>query len=230
MLLAEQCHDLDNEAETMATDYSEKRFRSDFKAERDRILAAIRECEELDTTLNSTVTDLRASMNRNRGAASLVVRMTEQIISNRNLRLALIKELRALKKDVIEREIKLAEKTDAAGAVAGATGITAALLAHLQGVLLVPGATASVLEPAHEKNDPAVPEPEAPAEEEEGLPDELRVGDIVCDPDGNLWVLGEEGAEETALRAKEHFPDPEDGTVPYAILEDGRTVLLVDIG
>ena len=212
----------------MATDYSDKKFRSDFKAERDRILAAIRECEQLDETLNSTVNDLRASMNRNRGAASLVVRMTEQIISNRNLRLSLIKELRALKKDVIEREIKLAEKTDASAVAVGATGITAALLAHLQGVLLVPGATASVLEPAHAPGE-KTEEPEAPAEEEE-LPDEIRVGDIVSDPEGNLWVIGEEGAEETGLRAKETFPEPENDGVPYAILEDGRTVLLVDIG
>ena len=172
-------------------------------------------------------------MNRNRGAASLVVRMTEQIISNRNLRLSLIKELRALKKDVIEREIKLAEKADGATAAAGATGITAALLTHLQGILLIPGATASVLEPAHapeEKTAASDPEPEAPVEEETELPDEIRVGDIVSDPEGNLWVIGEDGAEETGLVAKEIFPEPENDGVPYAILEDGRTVLLVDIG
>jgi hypothetical protein len=217
----------------MATDYSDKRFRSDFKAESTRILSAIRECEQLDETLNSTVNDLRAGMNRNRGAASLVVRMTEQIISNRNLRLSLIKELRALKKDVIEREIKLAEKADGATAAVGATGITAALLTHLQGILLIPGATASVLEPAHapeEKTAASDPEPEAPVEEETELPDEIRVGDIVSDPEGNLWVIGEDGAEETGLVAKEIFPEPENDGVPYAILEDGRTVLLVDIG
>ena len=46
----------------MATDYSDKRFRSDFKAESTRILSAIRECEQLDETLNSTVIDLRAGM------------------------------------------------------------------------------------------------------------------------------------------------------------------------
>lgn len=216
----------------MATDYSDKKFRSDFKAERDRILAAIRECEELDNTLNSTVNDLRGSMQRTRGAASLVVRMTEQIISNRNLRLALIKELRALKKDVIEREIKLAEKGDAAGVLAGAAGVTAALLAHMQNVLLIPGSTASVLEPPScmEKTVANEPEPETPDIEDEELPDEIRVGDIVSDPDGRLWVIGEEGAEETGLLAAEVYPEPEDGSVPYALLEDGRTVLVVDIG
>jgi hypothetical protein len=52
----------------------------------------------------------------------------------------------------------------------------------------------------------------------------------VCDPNGNLWVIGDEGAEETGLRAAEVYPEPSDQQVPYAILEDGRTVLVVDIG
>ena len=215
----------------MATDYSDKRFRSDFKAESTRILSAIRECEQLDETLNSTVNDLRAGMNRNRGAASLVVRMTEQIISNRNLRLSLIKELRALKKDVIEREIKLAEKSDDAQINAGANGVTAALLAHLQAAILVPGAGASLLEPAPVAATTGTQEKNVETEEEPlELPDEIRVGDIVSDPEGNLWVIGEEGAEETGLQAAEIHPEPDDGAVPYALLEDGRTVLVVDIG
>ena len=58
--------------------------------------------------------------------------MTEQIISNRTQRLALIKELRALKKDVIEREIKLAEKTDEQSLTSGVAGVTADLLSRLQ--------------------------------------------------------------------------------------------------
>jgi hypothetical protein len=32
------------------------------------------------------------------------------------------------------------------------------------------------------------------------------------------------------LLAAEVYPEPEDGSVPYALLEDGRTVLVVDIG
>lgn len=221
----------------MAVDFNDKRFRSDFKAERDRLLAAIRDCEALDKDLNTTCNELRQTMNRTRGAASLVVRMTEQIISNRTQRLALIKELRALKKDVIEREIKLAEKTDEQSLTSGVAGVTAELLSRLQSIILVPGVgAASTLEPpplsdSPDETHPGEPEkneqPDGEAEDE--LPDEIRVGDIVSDPDGNLWVIGEEGAEETGLRAAEVHPDPDDG-VPYAILEDGRTVLLVDIG
>ncbi len=213
----------------MPTDYNDKRFRSDFKAERDRLLAAIRDCEALDKELTTTVADLRQSMNRVRGAASLVVRMTEQIISNRNLRLSLIKELRALKRDVIEREIKLAEKGDESNAAGGASAVTAALLAHLQSVILIPGGGASVLEPPTAVGASEEKTPEAEESESAELPDEIRVGDIVSDPEGNLWVIGEEGAEETGLRAAEVYPEPEDG-VPYALMEDGRTVLVVDIG
>ena len=87
----------------MAVDFSDKRFRSDFEAEKKRILAAIKDCEAMDKELTTTCGELKQSMSRARGAASLVVRMTEQIISNRNHRLALIKELRALKRDVLER-------------------------------------------------------------------------------------------------------------------------------
>jgi hypothetical protein len=211
----------------MAIDFGDKRFRSDFKPERDRVLAAIRDCETLDADLTGTIASLKQNMARTRGAASLVVRMTEQVISNRNLRLSLIKELRALKRDVIEREIKLAEKTDDAQKGAGASGITAELLSRLQAIILVPGGGAMTLEPPNyaapaEKNEELV--------EELDLPDELRVGDVVCDPNGNLWVIGDEGAEETGLRAAEVYPEPSDQQVPYAILEDGRTVLVVDIG
>jgi septum formation inhibitor MinC len=215
----------------MAVDFNDKRFRSDFKAERDRILAAIRDCEALDKDLNETVTELKKSMQRVRGAASLVVRMTEQIISNRNLRLSLIKELRALKRDVIEREIKLAEKEGEQSATAGAAGVTAALLAHLQSVILTPGSNTSTLEPPPETAAVVAPAEKSEEEvaEELELPDEIRPGDIVSDPEGNLWVIGDDGAEETGLLAAECYPEPDEG-VPYAILEDGRTVLVVDIG
>ena len=226
--MAEQCLDFNSEGSIVPTDYNDKRFRSDFKAECNRLLAAIRDCEALDTELTTTVADLRKSMNRVRGAASLVVRMTEQIISNRNLRLSLIKELRALKRDVIEREIKLAEKGDESNAAGGASAVTAALLAHLQSVILMPGSGASVLEPPTAAGAAEEKTQEAEAESAE-LPDEIRVGDIVSDPDGNLWVVGEDGAEETGLRAAEVYSEPEDG-VPYALMEDGRTVLVVDIG
>ena len=147
----------------MAVDFSDKRFRSDFEAEKKRILAAIKDCEAMDKELTTTCGELKQSMSRARGAASLVVRMTEQIISNRNHRLALIKELRALKRDVLEREIKLAEKEDEAGKLINASGVSAALLSHLQAVILAPGGASALLEPAG-----AAPEekPQAAASEE----------------------------------------------------------------
>ena len=216
----------------MAVDFSDKRFRSDFEAEKKRILAAIKDCEAMDKELTTTCTQLKQSMNRVRGAASLVVRMTEQIISNRNHRLALIKELRALKRDVLEREIKLAEKEDEAGKLINASGVSAALLSHLQAVILAPGGGAALLEPASqpvaEEKQPAAASEEA-VEEEQQIPTEIRVGDIVSDPSGNLWVITEEGAEPAETQADVVVTEPESGEQPYAIMADGRLVLVVDI-
>ena len=215
------------EVEAMAIDFSDKRFRSDFEAERKRILAAIKDCETMDQELTTTCTELKQSMNRVRGAASLVVRMTEQIISNRNHRLALIKELRALKRDVLEREIKLAEKEDESGKMVGASGVSAALLSHLQAVILVPGGGASLLEPAGvAESTPEENQGEPPSAE---IPEEIRVGDIVSDPEGNLWVITEDGAEPAEAQADVVVDQPENGEAPYAILADGRLVLVVDI-
>lgn len=216
----------------MAVDFSDKRFRSDFEAEKKRILAAIKDCEAMDKELTTTCTELKQSMSRVRGAASLVVRMTEQIISNRNHRLALIKELRALKRDVLEREIKLAEKEDEAGKLINASGVSAALLSHLQAVILAPGGGAALLEPASqpvaEEKQPAAASEEA-VEEEQQIPTEIRVGDIVSDPSGNLWVITEEGAEPAETQADVVVTEPESGEQPYAIMADGRLVLVVDI-
>ena len=59
------------EAEAMAVDFSDKRFRSDFEAEKKRILAAIKDCEAMDKELTTTCGELKQSMSRARGAASL---------------------------------------------------------------------------------------------------------------------------------------------------------------
>lgn len=217
----------------MAVDFSDKRFRSDFEAEKKRILAAIKDCEAMDKELTTTCGVLKQSMNRARGAASLVVRMTEQIISNRNHRLALIKELRALKRDVLEREIKLAEKEDEAGKLINASGVSAALLSHLQAVILAPGGASALLEPAgaapEEKPQAAASEEASSSDEEAQVPTEIRVGDIVSDPGGSLWVITEEGAEPAEAQADVVVTEPDGDEAPYAILADGRLVLVVDI-
>ena len=213
----------------MAVDFSDKKFRSTFDAEKTRILAAIRDCEALDNDLTTMLTDMRAGMNRIRGSASLVIRITEQVVSNRNHRLSLIKELRGLKKDVIDREIRLAEKEADLTALTAVGSVNAQLLAQLQSIILVPGSTAALLEPTAFTTGPAAEE-EVVADGDTGvsfeLPDELRIGDIVADPEGNLYVITEDGAEDAGMLAAELHPDDER---PYAVLADGRAVLIVDI-
>jgi len=233
----------------MAVDFNDRRFRSDFKPERDRIMKAIRDCEELDKTLSEMIKNLREGMARNRGAASAMIRMTEQQISNRNQRLSLIKELRSLKKDVLERDIKLAEKSDPANQ--GASGVTAELLKRLQIILLAPGATTSTLEPVEADADAAIAarlgedieEPAAPdlsqeavadVEDEDNpeIPDEVREGDIVSDTDGELWLVGEDGIvkfQEDGVVVEDLFLETENDRPAYARLSDGRYVLVVEL-
>lgn len=213
----------------MTVDFKDKRFRPTFEAEQKRILTAIRDCEVLDEDLNETYTTMKTNSARVRGAFGLMARLSEQIIANRNHRLALIKELRVTKRDVAEREISLAVKEAELGAGSGQSGVSAALLKHLQALILVPGSIASFMEPAV----PHEPPPEPPGEPEPAdfeIPTEIRVGDVVSDPEGELWIVTEEGAERINLRAAATVADPEDGSPPHAILEDGRYVLMADIG
>lgn len=219
----------------MAQTFEDKRFRSDFKAERDRVLKALRECEELDGHLTATLNDLRGSMRRDRSSASLTVRLTEQQIANRNQRLALIKELASLKKDVLDREFRLAK--EAGDAAERRDGPTAATLQHYQSILLGPGAALLVLEPgdaddiiARRMGDPGgspvAQEGNAASDGSDGV--EFEVGDLVSDTEGNVFVVGAEGLEEAGVRAAELFLDTGDDPA-YAVLEDGRRVLVVEI-
>ena len=208
----------------MSVDFSDKKFRSTFDLEKRRLTAAINDCEALDKTLNETCEGLRGSMTRNRGAASLLCRMTEQLIANRNHRLALVKELRALKKDIIEREIKLAEKTVEASKDNIASGVTHALLDRLQAIILVPGASASLMEPDFEETASSeVSNPDIPE-----LSSDINIGDIVSDGEGNLWVINEDGAEQLGVKAAEMHTE-DNLPFAYAVTEDGRHVLIVDI-
>lgn len=216
----------------MAQTFEDKRFRSDFKAERDRVLKALRECEELDGHLTETLNDLRGSMRRDRTSASLTVRLTEQQIANRNQRLALIKELASLKKDVLDREFRLAK--EAGDGADHRQGPTAATLHYFQSVLLEPGSALLILEPgdADEIIARRMGDPEgSPAVQngEDAPPEvEFREGDLVSDTEGNVFVIGAEGLEGTGARATELFLDTGDDPA-YAVLEDGRHVLVVEI-
>lgn len=216
-------------------DFSDRRFRSDFEAEKKRILTAIKECESTDKELTQTLGELRAGMARVRGAASLVVRLTEQLISNRNQRLSLIKELRALKRDVLEREIRLAEKAVDIQSGKEQNGVTAELLSRLQLVLSsVPGgAPANLLEPIQDPDAliagrlALVP---ASAPEPDALPEDIHDGDTVSDASGHLWTVTPDGAEPSDLAAAEVFPNGIAGSPPCARLEDGSYVLVVEVG
>ena len=212
----------------MAVDFTNKRFRSDFDSERKRFLAAIKDCETLDKDLTETKAQLQQNMARTRGAASLVVRITEQIISNRNQRVTLIKELKSLRKDIVDREIRLAVNEQDQIAADTTTGVTAALLAHLQSLPLIRGGVSSILDPidaSHIHSHPPAAESPVnmldPVESEDEF--NLAPGDIVSDMTGKIWVITDDGgAEETSTQAAEIFDT-------YAVLEDGRQVVLVDI-
>lgn len=204
------------------------------------MLKALRECEELDQHLTTTLNELRGAIRRDRGAASLSVRLTEQQIANRNQRLALIKELSHLKKDVLDREFRLAK--EAGDAQQKAEGPNAALLQHFQGLLLGPGATLVVLEPGLPDADaliaqragleaaPAEPVAPLPAEAEApaALKTAVEPGDVVSDPDGKLWVVTEDGVEDAEATAA-HVELNTGDEPAYAVLEDGRRVLVVEL-
>ena len=220
---------------TETINFNDRRFRSDFEAEKKRILTAIKECESTDKELAQTLGELRVGMARVRGAASLVVRLTEQLISNRNQRLSLIKELRALKRDVLEREIRLAEKAADIQSGKEQSGVTAELLNRLQLVLSSAsgGASASLLEPVQDPDaliaDRLAPAPTV-APEPDDLPEDIHDGDTVSDVSGRLWTITPDGAEPSDAVAVEVFPDGVAGSSPCARLEDGSYVLVVEVG
>jgi hypothetical protein len=209
----------------MSVNFTDKKFRSDFKAEQTRILNAIKDCETLDLELNTLLKDLKSTMNRTKGAASLVVRLTEQVIANRNHKLSLIKELRITKKDVIDREIKLAEKeTDMTNNTA-VNGVNAELLKYFQSTLLVENIASKMLEP-----DEAIENDVSPNTEETSveLSTEINIGDIVSDSDGNLFIINEDDVEDIGLKAESVNLTPDEGVPLHAILADGRIVLVVE--
>jgi hypothetical protein len=216
----------------MAVNFSDKKLRPDFKAESTRLLAAIRECEDLDRKLTETYEQMRIGMARNRGAGSLMIRTSEQIISNRNHKLALIKELRSLKKDVVDREIRLVENENESEVLKQAGGVSATLLAYLQSTVLTPGSSSAMLEPGSRAlpEPRTTAEPQMPAEGERESELQFSPGDVVCDRKGNIWVVENDGnVESTDIQAAEIVEVPEDGSAPYAVLEDGRHAPLVEI-
>jgi len=213
---------------------TDKRFRSDFRAERERLLALEKESKSLDESLMSSIELLRKDAARVRGAGGLMVRLTEQLMSNRNLRLQITKELRSLRRDVVDREIRLASLQQDAKTTQSVIGATAELLKLLQVQVLTPdsGAGTLTLEPGDyvevDADEAIRLRLGAPGEEgEPELPSEVTEGDTVADPTGKLWVLGADGLEVAGGEAEEVFLDPPDGLPPYARLEGGQLVLVV---
>jgi hypothetical protein len=234
----------------MEVDFGQRRLRSEFKPELTRLLAGIHDCDATEKELGELMSNLLTSsrhdpaagrsLSRDRGAGSLYVRALEQRVSNRSLRASLVKALFTIKRDVLEREIKLLDLgSQAAGGAAGTVG--AALLALLQERFLTPREGArSVMEPPDSwgNNADAIingrlgPEPETvapPPLEPIGLPAGASEGDTICDPQGDLWVLGPAGAEPAGSRAEEIFLEPGDDLPPYARLSDGRLVLVFEV-
>jgi hypothetical protein len=219
-------------------EFSDKKLRSDFRAERDRVLRALAECEKLDGQMTEMLDTLRASLKRagGGGASSLFVRVSEQQIANRNQRLALIKELSVLKRDILDREFRLTKEEKASGAAGGnGTAVGPALLAHLQSVLLGPGATLVLLEPGAVDSIIAkaagVPSPAqgAPSEGPQ-LPDpaDLGPGDLVADRDGRVWAIGDDGAPEDTCATADRVVLDTGESPAYAVLADGRHLLVVE--
>ena len=206
----------------MAHDYSARKFRSAFTAEKQRIADALVECDELETSLSAMLTELQTSIRRDRAAASLFVRLTEQRISNRGQRASLLKLLTDLQRSVLDRELKLAQAADAADGTGGTAGMTPGDIAYFQGVLLGPGSTLLVLEPPPpQPAQPPTPPKEAP------LPTVVSSGDIVCVADGSLFVVHDDRIEDLQMKAAQVVMSTDD-TPSYAAMEDGRRVLVVE--
>lgn len=216
-------------------DFSDKRFRSKFETELKKLQQALKDCDETDEELTQMIADFKATMNRTRGATSMVVRLTEQMVANRNQRLSIIGKIHALKKDVIEREIKLADKAalqEASAASGGSGAISPDMLSKLQLMLIVPGGCNITLEPynADELLNQRIEEKEKPVTAED-LPTDFNVGDIVSDPEGNLWEVGAEEVIDLEDTAALVVMEPEGEDVPpYAKLKDGTLVLVAEIG
>ena len=159
----------------MSFSLSDKRFRVTYEEERKRLEAAILECEETNEMITSLINELRGDMKRVRGAGSMLIRLTEQLTSNRNHRLALIKELKAISKDVVDREFRLTMAEKETEQAEAGTAVTSSLLTHLQGIMLVKGGVASILDPITPNPIPA-PTLMATSTEKPPISDEPKKG------------------------------------------------------
>jgi hypothetical protein len=203
----------------MSVNFQDEKFRSKFQNEHKRILSAIQDSESLDQDLNLILDNLKSNIARTKGSASLIIRISEQIISNRNHRLSLIKELRFLKKDILDREIKLAERESDLIKDTKQSGLTPNLLKYLQKIILIPGSSDDLLEPDGIQNE----------EKNLILSDELTIGQLISDTKGDLWIVLEDRFESTGEQADLIDLEPNDGQQPYAILGDGRHVLVIQV-
>ena len=210
---------------------TDKKFRSDFRPERERLAAMEKDAKVLDLALGEMIAKLSVDAARGRGAGGLLVRMTEQLLGNRNHRLQVVREMRSLRRDVVDREIRLGALQQEAGVAEAVAGASAALLRMLQGSLLGPACV--TLEPgeygALDADEEIRQRLGTPAPEVHAIPDDVREGDTVSDSRGRLWVLGPDGLEEAGGEAEEVVLDPPEGVPPHARLQGGELVLVVNV-
>jgi hypothetical protein len=204
--------------------FADKKFQPTFDAEELKLKAVLKDTTDTESQLVAQIASLSAN-SRTKGAIALIIRLNEQLTAVRNLKLSAIKELRAIRRDIADRAIKIAEKEQG---ISGGTAekISAAMLEKMQNVFLIGNSVVRMLEPVLQQNV----EEEA-EEEEQTLPESIEEGDIFSDVDGALWKLTAEGAESIGEVADLVYPDgfPDEDIPPYACLTDGTFVLVADI-
>ncbi len=219
-------------------------YHSEFKEEIEAFEKLKKESDEVSASLMMIFNgitgspDFIAGLKRNPRGISLVTKIAEQISSNRQAAVAVVKGLHGVKRDVIERRMKAAVKEAELGAGgAGGSEVTYKLLEMLQEQLRrgIPGAAGPVA--AGEVVDGEVIEESAPEEVDvdamiqmqlgAGQADPPGPGNRISDPEGTVWVVGDDNiAEPTKETAKVHKDD--DGNL-YAVAADGARLEVYDV-
>ena len=194
-------------------DFTDTKFRPDLTSEIAKLTEALQEAKLTETALVNAIDSLEEVRSRVRGAASLVIRYNEQLTANRSYQLSILKELKAIKAGIADRELRIAEK-ESGMSPNGMTQVTAGLLSRLQALFLGPAGSQTILEP--------------PPDDAGGS--EFEVGDLISDPDGKIWTIELEGAVDTGSVVAELWLEGDDGDdIPFAVLEDGTRIPICEV-